>query len=487
MSNLSATHGQDFAASSLFRASDADGDAITTYAFWNSGTGGGHFLRGGVALHANQEIDVTAAELSGVGYQPGYGGSGADTLWVRAYDGTQWSAWSDPFTVSPSVDTPPVVTVSNLSATHGQDFAASSLFRASDADGDAITTYAFWNSGTGGGHFLRGGVALHANQEIDVAAAELSGVGYQSGSGGSGADTLWVRAYDGTQWSAWSDPFTVSPSVDSPPVVTVSNLSATHGQEFAASSLFTASDADGDAITTYAFWNSGTGGGHFLRGGVALHANQEIDVTAAELSGVGYQPGYGGSGADTLWVRAYDGTQWSAWSDPFTVSPSVDTPPVVTVSNLSATHGQDFAASSLFRASDADGDAITTYAFWNSGTGGGHFLRGGVALHANQEIDVTAAELSGVGYQPGYGGSGADTLWVRAYDGTQWSPWSDPFTVSPSVDTPPVVTVSNLSATHGQDLRPHRCSRRATPTVMRSPHTPSGTAAQGAGISCAAA
>ena len=79
--------------------------------------------------------------------------------------------------------------------------------------------------------------------------------------------------------------------VDTPPVVTVSNLSATHGQEFAASSLFTASDADGDAITTYAFWNSGTGGGHFLRGGVALHANQEIDVTAAELSGVGYQPG----------------------------------------------------------------------------------------------------------------------------------------------------------------------------------------------------
>jgi hypothetical protein len=30
-------------------------------------------------------------------------------------------------------------------------------------------------------------------------------------------------------------------------------------QSFAAGSLFTASDADGDAIATYAFWNSGTG------------------------------------------------------------------------------------------------------------------------------------------------------------------------------------------------------------------------------------
>ena len=45
-----------------------------------------------------------------------------------------------------------------------------------------------------------------------------------------------------------------------------------------------------------------------------------------------------------------------------------DTPPVVTVANLTAAHGQGFAASSLFTASDPDGDAITQYGFWDTGT-----------------------------------------------------------------------------------------------------------------------
>jgi Calx-beta domain len=47
----------------------------------------------------------------------------------------------------------------------------------------------------------------------------------------------------------------------------------------------------------------------------------------------------------------------------------VDTPPTVTGSNVTARHGQSFAASSLFTARDADGDTITKYAFWDTGAG----------------------------------------------------------------------------------------------------------------------
>jgi hypothetical protein len=64
------------------------------------------------------------------------------------------------------------------------------------------------------------------------------------------------------------------------PVVKASSLAATHGESFAASSLFTASDADGDTLTTFAFWDS-TGNGHFVVNGVAQPANFEIDVSAA--------------------------------------------------------------------------------------------------------------------------------------------------------------------------------------------------------------
>ena len=49
-----------------------------------------------------------------------------------------------------------------------------------------------------------------------------------------------------------------------------------------------------------------------------------------------------------------------------------DTAPTVTGSNVTAAHGQSFAASSLFTARDADGDTITKYSFWDTGNGGGH-------------------------------------------------------------------------------------------------------------------
>ena len=451
------------AASSLFTASDPDGDTITKYAFWNTGSGGGHFVLNGVTQGTNQEIDVTAAQLAQFNYQAG---SGADTLWVAAYDGTQWSGtpsnkWSPAFTVSGPIDTPPNVTALSQTLSKGQTLvAASSLFTASDPDGDTITKYAFWNTGSGGGHFVLNGVTQGTNQEIDVTAAQLAQFNYQAG---SGADTLWVAAYDGTQWSGtpsnkWSPAFTVSGPIDTPPNVTALSQTLSKGQTLvAASSLFTASDPDGDTITKYAFWNTGSGGGHFVLNGVTQGTNQEIDVTAAQLAQFNYQAG---SGADTLWVAAYDGTQWSGtpsnkWSPAFTVSGPIDTPPNVTALSQTLSKGQTLvAASSLFTASDPDGDTITKYAFWNTGSGGGHFVLNGVTQGTNQEIDVTAAQLAQFNYQAG---SGADTLWVAAYDGTQWSGtpsnnWSPAFTVSGPIDTPPNVTALSQTLSKGQTL-----------------------------------
>jgi len=441
VSNRTATHGQSLAASSLFTANDPDGDTITNYAFWDTGSGGGHFVLNGVLQGTNQEIDVTAGQLSQLTYQSG---SGADTLWVRAYDGTQWSPWSTSFTVTAPADAGATVTLtsSNYALAKGQNAtAASNLFTAGDADNDAIADYAFWNVGNGGGRFLINGVAQGTNQAIVVAAGQLSQVTYQPGSGG---DTLWVQAYDGYVWGPWSSGFTVSPYTDTPATATGINTTATHGQSFAAANLFTASDPDGDAITEYAFWNTGAGGGHFVLNGVTQGTNQEIDVSTAHLSQLTYQSG---SGADTLWVRAYDGTQWGPWSSSFTVTTPVDTPATVSGINTTAAHGQSLAAATLFTASDPDGDAITEYAFWNTGAGGGHFALNGVTQGTNQEIDVSAAQLSHLTYQSG---SGADTLWVRAFDGTQWGPWSSAFTVTAPVDSGATVTPTSANVVLAQ-------------------------------------
>jgi Bacterial pre-peptidase C-terminal domain len=437
-SNRVAVHGQSLTASSLFTAVNLAGGAIAQYGFWDTGTGGGHFVLNGLAQATNQEIDVSAAQLAQLSYQSG---SGTDTLWVRANDGYQWSNWSSSFTVTAPIDNAPVVVVSNLTAAHGQSLAAGTLAQVSDADGDTTTKIAFWNTGTGGGHFVFFGVAQSTNQELDFATGQaIFGLSYQSG---SGADTLWVRAYDGYQWSAWSNSFTVTAPIDNAPVVTptVSKLMAGHGQSFAAASLFKVSDDDGDAMTSFAFWDAGTGDAHFSLNGVAQSANQEIDVTAAQLAQLNYQSR---SGTDTLWGRANDGYQWSAWSSSFTVTAPIDNAPVVTptASKLMAGHGQSFAAASLFKVSDDDGDAMTSFAFRDAGTGGAHFSLNGVAQSANQEIDITAAQLSQMNYQSG---SGADTLWVRAYDGYQWSAWSNSFTVTAPIDSGPTIIPTNGS------------------------------------------
>src|SRR5207237_906847 len=132
--------------------------------------------------------------------------------------------------------------------------------------------------------------------------------------------------------------------IDTPPMVTVSNsnITASPGQVFAASSLFTASDADGDAITQYDFWDTGGGGGYFLVNGANQPTNQDVYVTDAQLDQTTYQSG---SGTDTLWVRAYDGTQWGDWSSSFTVTASGETSAGSTSSNPGAREARDIAVS----------------------------------------------------------------------------------------------------------------------------------------------
>ena len=104
-------------------------------------------------------------------------------------------------------------------------------------------------------------------------------------------------------------------ATDAAPVSTwyTNALVASTNQTFAASNLFTASDADTDGITQYDFWDTGAGGGHWFIGNASQGSNQEILVNAAQLSQVTY---HAGTGTETLYVRANDGLQWGAMDDP---------------------------------------------------------------------------------------------------------------------------------------------------------------------------
>ncbi len=81
-------------------------------------------------------------------------------------------------------------------------------------------------------------------------------------------------------------PFTISVPMNHAPVVITSNKSETHGATLALSSLFSFSDADGDAATKYQLWDStrDSSSGHFVIAGQTQLAATVIEITAAQLA-----------------------------------------------------------------------------------------------------------------------------------------------------------------------------------------------------------
>jgi hypothetical protein len=135
---------------------------------------------------------------------------------------------------------------------------------------------------------------------------------------------------------------------------------ADHGKSYSVSSLFTTSGM----VTKYQFWDSTVdpASGHFVVNGVAQAKGQAIDVSASQIPETSFRSG---SGSNDLWARTFDGLQWSAWKE-FHVSAPTDHAPVIAASDRRVAHGSNAAVSSLFSVSDADGDAMTRYQFWDS-------------------------------------------------------------------------------------------------------------------------
>ena len=430
--------GQSVAASSLFAASDASGNAITSYRFYDASSGGGHFALNGVAQANATYITVSAANLANVTY---VGGSapGTDTVLVYASDGQTWSStgrtsinsWYTLTDSAPVVTTPATQTV-----LIGQSVAASSLFTASDPDGNPILFYRFYDGSPGDGYFALNGVAQPNATFITVSAANLANLTYVGGNT-PGSDMIYVLASDGETWSnqaityvnSWLQPTDSAPVVTTPSVQTV-----LLGQSVAASSLFSVSDVDGNPIVSYRFYDSSPGDGHFALNGVAQANATYITVSAADLANLTY---VGGTtvGTDKLQIAASDGEIWSSAATPIidsSSSPMTSSPVVTAPSGQSVLLGQSVAAGSLFNVSDALNNPIVTYALYEASGGAGNLTVNGVQQATNTEIDLTAAQLAATQFVAGTA-DGTAQLYARAFDGSSWGSWSS-FNVA-STDT----------------------------------------------------
>jgi Ca2+-binding RTX toxin-like protein len=413
-------------AQSLFSVTDADGDAVAQYQFWDDTAGGGYFTLDGVP-QTNNPIPVTAAQLAGVEYVGG-ADPGTEQVWVRANDGLEWGAWES-WNMTTALHIPNAAPEATPAAATqvvllAQAVSASALFSVNDADGDPVAQYEFWDSTAGNGYFAVNGVEQAVNVSIVVLAADLANTAFV-GSAQSGSDTVWVRATDGQSFGAWES-WTMNswPHVtNAAPVAEAQNATLLTAETVAAASLFSVSDADGDAPAQYEFWDNVAGGGYWRLNGAQQAAAAAIAVDAADLATTEYVGG-ANPGSEQVWVRVNDGLEWGAWES-WTMSTVLHDPnaaPVVTAANSTVLLDQNVAASTLFSVTDADEDVITQYELWDSTAGNGHFTVSGAEQGVNVTIGVTAAALADTQFAAA-SATGSDTVWVRAYDGMAWSDW----------------------------------------------------------------
>ena len=307
-----------------------------------------------------------------------------------------------------SFNTPPVVTINDHSLHNNEWSQVTNWISYSDADGNAATQYQFWDSGTASssGYFLTPSNAhWAANTDITVAAADLQSVWIRGGQS-SGSETMQVRAFDGTDWSAW-DSFTLTTLSNTPPVATINDhsLPPTNGRK--STNWISYSDAENNAATQYQFRDTGTdaSSGYFSTASNAhWAANTDITVAAADLQSVWIRGGQS-SGSETMQVRAFDGTDWSAW-DSFTFNTLSNTPPVATINDHSL-HTNEWSqvtnwisysdAETMRRPSTSSGTAVLRRAAATSGPpSNSHHA-------ADTVITIAASDLNNVWVRGGAG------------------------------------------------------------------------------------
>jgi hypothetical protein len=236
--------------------------------------------------------------------------------------------------------------------------------------------------------------------------------------------------------------------VPTTPVVTAaaSNVNATPSKSFAASALFSASDAEGAPILSYEVEDESTtsNNGFWVLNGAVLPNGQITTLTAAQLSALSFVAGSASTPvSDTLEVVASDVAGLGAFTT-FTVTAAAHaptTPPTVTAASELQAPNQALAGSSLFSGTAFGGNTITSYEVEDTTPDSGHWVFNGVVEPTNQVVDVTVAQLAQLSFDTGYG---SDNLMVRANDGTKWGSFTS-FTVTPPPNAaPPAGTADTL-------------------------------------------
>jgi hypothetical protein len=512
-STIKANPGQSMQASSLFSASDADGDALSYIVYDNTiSAGGGHFMLNGVAVPSDTPVPLSAAQLAQLTFVAGAAGSSSD-LYVKAYDGHVYSGWGEVHVNVNRVhsdfngdgrsdvlwrnDSGSVAVWDSAVAGHvvGAADAGWHIAGVGDFDGNGKAdilwqsdtgAVAVWDNGTpAGGHVVADAGAtagwhiagvgdFDGNHHDDVLLRSDSGAvavwdngtpagGHVVGDAAANWHIAGVGDFDGNGKAdvLWqSDTGAVAVWDNGTPAGGHVVGDADAGWHIAGAGDF---DGNGKADVLWqsdsgavAVWDNGTAAGG--------HAVGAADASW-HIAGVGDFDGNGK--ADVLWrndsgaVALWDnGTPAGGHMVAESTAASwhivdvVNHAPVLTMAASSVTMeaGQSLQVSTLFSATDADNDALTYYFQDGNAANSGHFVLNGTAYANGAGFGLSAAQLANLTYVAGADGS-ADDISMQLSDGYAGSAIGQVhFNV---VNHAPVLTMaaSSVMADAGQSLQ----------------------------------
>ena len=209
-----------------------------------------------------------------------------------------------------------------------------------DPDGNPATRYRiedlFLASNTG--HFELDGNLFPQSTEFEVTAAQFERLQYRGGSFGPFTEPIRISGFDGEQFSPVATFNITTVQNAEAPVVVPRNINARVGTVIDFQSLFTVSDAGGDAIQTVGFFDTDfdegniDNSGFFTIDGVRQPSRQfiEVDFDLVSAGRVQYQVA-GVSSSEPYRIFATDGTNRSVLATG--VSNAIVTPVVATPTN----------------------------------------------------------------------------------------------------------------------------------------------------------
>ena len=326
--------GSTVQASDLFNVTDADGDSPQVYFFVDRSTNadGGRFFLNGVQQTQGRFFRITADQLGGLVYRAS-SNSQTEQIGIQVVDGADKS---DVTNITVGSTSPPTVTGTTGTVRPFAFVDVAPLVNFTDPDGGPAVRYRIRDTFAAGntGQFELDGNRFPQGAEFEVSAAQFERLQYRGGTFGEFSEPIRISAFDGEVWSPVSTFNITTVKNEEAPVVVPRNINARVGTIVDFRSMFTVTDAGGDAIQTVGFYDTGSfdNSGFFTIDGVQQPSNQfiEVDFDLVNAGRVKYQVA-GVSSSEPYRIFATDGTNRSTLATG--ISNAITTPVITATEN----------------------------------------------------------------------------------------------------------------------------------------------------------